>query len=70
MWMVQCSFHLDGSQELSVIHLDTIICALHLLPMFSDQFIDNDVLFHNSLDLFTSFYVNQFVDHNSFDILS
>lgn len=58
MWMVQHSFHLDGSRELYVIHLDTIIRASHLLPMFGDQFIDNDVLFHNSLDSFTSFCIS------------
>lgn len=70
MWMVQPSFHEDGSRELSVIHLDTIIRASHLLPIFGNDFIEDDIKFHNSLDLFKGFYVNKFVDHNSFEIAS
>ncbi|KAG1852510.1 hypothetical protein F4604DRAFT_1591937 [Suillus subluteus] len=70
MWMVRPSFHEDGSRELSVIHLDTIIHASHLLLIFGDDFIEDDITFHNSLDLFKGFYVNKFVDHNSFEIAS
>lgn len=70
MWMVRPSFHEDGSQELSVIHLDTIIRASHLMPIFGAQFIDGDVSFHNSLDSFAGFYVNKFIDHHSFEIPS
>jgi len=35
LWMVRPSFHKDGSRELSIIHLDTIIRALHLLPILA-----------------------------------
>ncbi|KAG0693018.1 hypothetical protein DFH29DRAFT_992452 [Suillus ampliporus] len=59
-----------GLWMLSVIHLDTIICASHLLPIFGDGFIGDHVAFHNSLDSFAGFYVNKFVDHNSFEIAS
>ncbi|KAG0695998.1 hypothetical protein DFH29DRAFT_991856 [Suillus ampliporus] len=70
LWMVRPSFHEDGSRELSVIHLDMIIRASHLLPIFGDGFIGDHVAFHNSLDSFAGFYVNKFVDHNSFEIAS
>ncbi|KAG1827500.1 uncharacterized protein BJ212DRAFT_1572872 [Suillus subaureus] len=70
MWTVRPSFHEDGSRELSIIHLDTIIRTSHLLPIFGDDFIEDDVTFHNSLDLFKGYYVNKFVDHNSFEIAS
>ncbi|KAG1720847.1 hypothetical protein EDB19DRAFT_1589336, partial [Suillus lakei] len=33
MWMVQPSFYADSSQKLSIIHVDTIIHACHLLPI-------------------------------------
>ncbi|KAG1848763.1 hypothetical protein DFJ58DRAFT_717042 [Suillus subalutaceus] len=59
-----------GMWMLSVIHLNTIICSSHLLPIFGDDFIEDDITFHNSLDLFKGFYVNKFVDHNSFEIAS
>jgi len=37
---------------------------------FGDGFIGDHVTFHNSLDSFAGFYVNKFVDHNSFEIAS
>ncbi|KAG0694731.1 hypothetical protein DFH29DRAFT_815017, partial [Suillus ampliporus] len=50
-----------------VIHLDTIIRMSHLLLIFGDDFIEDDITFHNSLDLFKGFYVNKFIDHNSLE---
>ncbi|KAG1753440.1 hypothetical protein EDB19DRAFT_1892763 [Suillus lakei] len=70
MWMVRPSFHEDGPREPSIIHPDTIIRVSHLLPIFGDDFIEDDITFHNSLDLFEGYYVNKFVDHNSFEIAS
>jgi len=70
MWMVQPSFNHDNSRELSVIHVDTIIRAAHLLPIFGADFIPENVTLHNALDSYRGFYVNRFADHHSFDIAS
>ncbi|KAG1814299.1 uncharacterized protein BJ212DRAFT_1447590 [Suillus subaureus] len=72
MWMVKPSF-LDlelNTQELSIIHVDTIVCAAHLLPIFGEEFVPEKATFHETLDTYCGFYVNKFADHHSFEIAS
>ena len=57
-------------REASVIHVDTIIRAAHLLPIFGTEFIPETLTFHDTLDSFHGFYVNRFVDHHAFEIAS
>ncbi|KAG0702195.1 hypothetical protein DFH29DRAFT_1047447 [Suillus ampliporus] len=69
MWMVHPSLH-AGSRELSVIRVNTIICACHLLSIFDADFAPENTTPHNVLDSWAGFYVNKFVDHYSFEIAS
>ncbi|KAG2144386.1 uncharacterized protein EDB93DRAFT_1241271 [Suillus bovinus] len=67
MWVVQPSF--DGhSPNISVIHIDAIYHAAHLLPLYGVDFIPCAINFSNSLDKFHAFYVNKFADHHAFEI--
>jgi hypothetical protein len=70
MWMVSPSFHEDGSQNLAVIHIDTIFHAAHLIPIYSSEYISHSLKFYHSIDSFHSFYVNKFADHHAFGIAS
>ncbi|KIK34771.1 hypothetical protein CY34DRAFT_97330 [Suillus luteus UH-Slu-Lm8-n1] len=70
MWMVCPSMDEDQSHEISIIHVDLIFCAAHLVPMFGDKFVPEHVNFHNSLDAYMGFYVNKFADHHAFEIAS
>ncbi|KAG2037780.1 hypothetical protein BDR03DRAFT_933822 [Suillus americanus] len=72
MWMVKPSF-LDlelNTWELSIIHVDMIVCAAHLLPSFGEEFVPEKATFHETLDTYCGFYVNKFTDHHSFEIAS
>ncbi|KAG1889687.1 uncharacterized protein F5891DRAFT_1131772 [Suillus fuscotomentosus] len=72
MWMVKPSF-LDSeldTRELSIIHIDTIVRAAHLLPIFGNEFVPEKATFHETLDIYCVFYVNKFADHHSFEIAS
>ena len=66
MWMVSPNFDCNGEPNLAVIHIDCIFCTAHLVPIFGDSFIPNDITHHNSLDSFKGF----FIDHHVFDIAS
>jgi hypothetical protein len=59
MWMVALSFNEDGFRDLSIIRTDSIIRSAHLLPMFGTRSVPNGVKFHNSLNVYRGFYVNQ-----------
>ncbi|KAG2052446.1 hypothetical protein BDR06DRAFT_983134 [Suillus hirtellus] len=52
MWMVVLSLNEDGSHDLLIIHIDSIIHGAHLLPIFGTQFIPPGLQFHDSLDAY------------------
>ncbi|KAI5987199.1 hypothetical protein EDD15DRAFT_2372610 [Pisolithus albus] len=70
MWMVRPSFMGNGSKNLSVIHLDSIVRSAHLLPIFGHEQVPRAVNFHNSLDIYRGFYVNRFADYHAFELAS
>ena len=71
MWMVKPEKESDGSPTISVIHLDCIFRAAHLLPIYADSrnFIPHSLSLHETLDTFTNFYVNKFIDHHTFHFI-
>lgn len=53
-----------------VLHLDTVLRAAHLLPVYSTQ-CDRSLTPNasTSLDEYNMFYVNKYIDHHAFDSL-
>ncbi|KAF9234302.1 hypothetical protein BU15DRAFT_90031 [Melanogaster broomeanus] len=70
MWMVRPSFLEEGSKNLAVIHIDSIVRSAHLLPIFGNERVPPFINFHNSLDIYRSFYINRFADHHAFQLAS
>jgi hypothetical protein len=68
MWVVEPDVTDDNIPITAVIHLDTIIRAAHLLPVFKEKFVSRDISLNDTLNEFQSFYVNKFVDHHAFEI--
>ena len=69
LWVVQPESTRRGMRHMGVIHVDSIIRGAHLLPRFpSDAPVYREINYMNVLDLYTSFYVNKFVDHHAFEI--
>ena len=69
MWMVKPEVT-DGLPVISVIHLDSIFRAAHLIPIYGNNLVPDSVSLHNSLDAFVAFYVNKYADHHAFEIAS
>ena len=63
MWVVQP----DDENPPSIIHLDSIVRAAHLLPVFGPGRAPRTLSFTDTLDKFTRFYVNKFIDHHAFE---
>jgi len=70
MWMVQPETASDGTPVISIIHLDCILHAAHLIPIYGSATVPPTVSFHNSLDAFSAFYVNKYADYHAFEIAS
>lgn len=68
MWAVEPEFADDGRRFTSVIHLDTIVRAAHLLPVYGEGFVSRNHSFTDTLDMFPRFYVNKYIDHHAFEI--
>jgi len=68
-WVVRPESTRRGARHASVIHLDSIIRGAHLLLRFlSDAPVYREINYMNVLDVYTSFYVNKFIDHHAFKI--
>ncbi|KAF8802623.1 hypothetical protein BYT27DRAFT_7306648 [Phlegmacium glaucopus] len=68
MWVVEPDTLDTGENHTAIIHLDTIVRASHLIPVFGPQRVSRTLSFTDTLDTFTSFYVNKYVDHHVFEI--
>jgi hypothetical protein len=68
MWVVEPDITDDGEPITSIIHLDTIVRASHLLPVFGQGCVSKTLTFTNTLDTFARFYVNKYIDHHAFEI--
>jgi hypothetical protein len=70
LWVVQPELDATGNPVTSIIHLDCVICAAHLLAIFGDEPVPKTLKFHQTLDSFQAFYVNKYIDHHAFDLLT
>ncbi|KAN0138098.1 hypothetical protein V8E53_003987 [Lactarius tabidus] len=53
----------------SVVHIDTILHNVHLIPVFGEGSIPHRLHYSKSLDIFSSYYVNKYADHHSFEVI-
>ena len=63
MWVVKPEIW-GGKPTVEVIHLDSIIQGVHLLPCYSVGFLPEDFDHVDALDSFKSYFVNHFVDYH------
>jgi hypothetical protein len=68
MWVVEPESLDDGEPFMSIVHLDAIVRASHLLPVFGQGHVLRTLKFPDTLDTFSRFYVNKFIDHHAFEI--
>ncbi|OJT11162.1 hypothetical protein TRAPUB_12318 [Trametes pubescens] len=72
MWVVQPRFvgnPRKRSPLLSVIHLNTIVRAAHLIGVSIDKPVPDGLESRGALDHFPSFFVNKYIDHHAFELL-
>ncbi|KAH9912325.1 uncharacterized protein B0H18DRAFT_1088486 [Fomitopsis serialis] len=70
MYVVEPELDPDsGQQASSIVHLDSIFRAVHLMPVFGDTSIPINFHFSYTLDAFESFYVNKYGDYHSHECI-
>lgn len=68
MWMVKPDFDRHGHRAMAVIHIDSILRGAHLIGIAGKHIIPNQLQHTDSLNAFTSFYVNKYIDHHAHEI--
>jgi hypothetical protein len=68
MWIVEPDFDNMGQRAMSIIHLDAVLRGAHLMGNAGSSHIPRDLTCHDSLDAFSSFFVNKYIDHHSHEI--
>ena len=69
MWKVQPDFKRDGTPYKAIVHMECILRAAHLMPVYGVQFLAEDFNFEDTLDTFRLLYVNKFIDHHANEIV-
>ncbi|KAF5350412.1 hypothetical protein D9758_012462 [Tetrapyrgos nigripes] len=69
MWRVTPDVGRDGIRTLDVIHLDTILRGAHLIGNAGSTYLPRGFRATESLDAFTSYFVNNLADHHTHEIV-
>ncbi|KAI6020741.1 hypothetical protein BKA83DRAFT_4464457 [Pisolithus microcarpus] len=75
MWIICPVFTTHHCPSIAVIHVDTIYHTAHLILLYATQPVSHtkvpqSIKPHHSYDVFTTFYVNKFINHHAFSLLS
>ena len=68
MWIVEPQMDDHGRRVISVVHLDCVLRAAHLLPVPDDDPIPTRLKHTDTLDVFDAFFVNKYADHHAHEI--
>ena len=60
-------FNVEGEPLYTVIHLDMMVCAAHLIGKPNGS-VASDITHISALDKFNSYYINKYIDHHVYEI--
>ena len=66
MWVVTPDYF-GNAPCVSVIHIDSIFRAAHLLPIFDTTPLPRTLNYTTTLDSFQGFYVNKYIDYHAYE---
>ena len=69
LWKVGPEYREDGTQNLSVIHVDAIFRAAHLMPVYTSHFTPATYAYTETLDNYSEFFVNRYIDHHAHEFI-
>lgn len=70
MWRVVPERGADDEHLFQVIHLNTILRGIHLLPCYGEGFLPADLECDEALDAWNEYFVNHFIDYHAHELLA
>jgi hypothetical protein len=68
LWIVRPDIIHGGQNRRSVLHLDAFLRGVHLIPVYGTEMLPVGFDYSDSLDAFSAFYVNKYIDHHANEI--
>ncbi len=69
LWVVSPDI-VCSKREHTVIHLDSLFRGAHLIPVFGTQKLPHNFHFSYSLDAFRFYFVNKYIDHHVYEVVT
>ena len=65
LWSVVPDHDARGRRATSLVHIDTILRAAHLIGVAGHNMLPKTLKYNHSLDVFQRFYVNKYIDYHA-----
>lgn len=70
MWVVKPEYTANRQRRVAaVVHLDSVVRGVHLIPVYRKQQIACKNAYHTTLNNFQQFYVNKYIDYHAFETI-
>jgi len=70
MWVVKPEYTANRQRRVvAVIHLDSVVRGVHLIPVYRKQQISRRHTYSTTLNSFQRFYVNKYIDYHAFETM-
>jgi hypothetical protein len=70
MWIVKPQYTANNRHSFSLIHLNSVLRGIHLLPVHKKHPVVETHSFSRSLDNYRRFYVNKYIDYHAFETVT
>jgi len=70
MWVVKPQYTANNRHSSSIIHLDSVLRGIHLLPIHKKRTVMKTQSYSRSLDNYRKFYVNKYIDYHAFETIT
>lgn len=73
LWMLHRDYHMQARRlrpHFTVVHLDSLLRCAHLIPAYGPAPLPIQLRYTHSLDCFDYFWLNKYIDHHAFELLS
>ena len=70
MWVVKPKYTRNNWHFSSIIHLDSVLRGIHLLPVHKKRMVIQAHSHSRSLDIYRRFYVNKYIDYHAFETIT
>jgi hypothetical protein len=70
MWIMKPQYTVNNWHSFSLIHLNSVLRGIHLLPVHKKRPVVETHSFSRSLDNYRRFYVNKYIDYHAFETVT